>query len=226
MSLSRWTVALIGVGAVGLALVGVGAGATFTTSTTSSQSFSAGTLSMAVSSDDAAGCRTAASNCQSLTLPAVGPVSSTFETPKTVITMTNTGNIPAHFSAIQIGQSHDGTVAANNALLNETYVCIQSTDYSGGPWTEGNGPLTTAVALTPTVAENDVTLAPGATATYSMDFYAGKDSGACNPVSSDGSHTKAAWDGYDGGPYHTPASLNDDAQGGVVTPTLTFSYTG
>jgi hypothetical protein len=36
----------------------------------------------------------------------------------------------------------------------------------------------------------------------------------------------AAWDGYDGGPYHTPASLTNAAQDGSVTPTLTFSFTG
>ena len=139
--------------------------------------------------------------------------------------MTNTGNVPATFDAIQMSESHDTGSSASNALEREMNVCIQSTDASGGPWTEGNGPLTAAVALTPSVKENPVVLQPGDTATYQVSFYAGQDS-HCNSVSSDGSHTKAAWDGYLGHAYQTPAPLNNDAQGGSVTPTLTFSYTG
>jgi hypothetical protein len=122
-----------------------------------------------------------------------------------------------------MSDSHVGT-ANNNALFAQTNVCIRSTDDSG-TWTEGNGPLSTAVALNPTVKENPVVLDPGDTASFSVDFYAGKDS-ICGTTSSDGSHTKAAWDGYDGGPYHTPASLTNAAQGGTITPTLTFSFTG
>ncbi len=36
----------------------------------------------------------------------------------------------------------------------------------------------------------------------------------------------AAWDGYNGGPYQTPASLTNAAQGGTITPTMTFNFTG
>jgi hypothetical protein len=225
MSLSRLTAGLLGLGAVGLALVGVGAGATFTDSTASTQTISAGTLSMSVSSPDAAGCRSAAAGCQSLTLPSVGPVGSKFLTPATVVTMTNTGTIPATFAAIQMSESHNLGSSASNALEREMNVCIQSTDNSGGPWTEGNGPLSAAVALTPSVEENPVTLQPGESATYQVSFYAGQDSG-CHSVSSDGSNTRGRWDGYLGHAYQTPAGLNDDAQGGSVTPKLTFSYTG
>ena len=142
-----------------------------------------------------------------------------------MVTIRNNGNIPATADFFQMSESDAGN-ANDKALLAQTNVCIQSTDHSGGPWTEGNGPLTTAIALTPTVKENPVVLQPGQAMTFSVDFYAGQDSTHCNPVSSDGSHTKAAWDGYDGGPYHTPASLTNDAQGGSITPTLTFSFTG
>jgi len=62
--------------------------------------------------------------------------------------------------------------------------------------------------------------------TFSVDFYAGQNSTHCNQVSSDGTNTKAAWDGYQGHAYQTPASLTNAAQGGVITPTLTFSFTG
>jgi predicted ribosomally synthesized peptide with SipW-like signal peptide len=224
MSLSRITVAALGLGAVGLALVGVGAGASFTDSTTSTQTITAGSMSIAVTSPDIAGCTQVSDHCTQLTLSSVGPVSSTFLTDNPTIKMTNTGNIPATFDSIQLSQANAGN-ATDQALLNEMYVCIQSTDASGGPWTEGNGPLATAVALTPTVEENPVVLQPGETASYAVNFYAGKDSG-CNPVSSDGSHTRATWDSYDGAPYHTPAALSNDAQGGSVTPTLSFNLTG
>jgi predicted ribosomally synthesized peptide with SipW-like signal peptide len=226
MSVSRpLGLAIAGAAVAGLALIGVGANATFTDSTTSSQSITAGTLAVSLSSPDVSGCQSAGDHCASLNLPAVGPESSTFLTSNHVITVTNTGNIPAVFSSIQMTESHDGNSAASNALVHQMDVCIQSTDASGGPWTEGNGPLATAVALNPTVTENPVTLQPGDTATYVANFYAGRDS-LCNPVSSDGSITRAAWDGYDGGSYHTPASLTNAAEGGVVTPTLSFNFTG
>jgi hypothetical protein len=221
--MSRPLIALAGVAVAGIAIAGVGAGATFTSSTSSDQTISSGTIGVSITAPGS-DCTDVGQRCTTLTLPAVGPVGSTFETTPTVVKMTNTGNIPATFDAIQMSETHDGSSSASNHLLNEMNVCIRSTDDSGGPWNEGNGPLTTAVALTPTVKENPVVLAPGGTATYQVDFYAGKDS-ACGTNSSDGTHTKAAWDGYDGGTYHTPASLNNDAMGGSVTPTLTFSFT-
>jgi len=223
MSVSRPVLALAGAAIAGIALVGVGAGATFTDATSSSQQITAGSLNVVVSSPDVAGCRTAAAGCKSLTLAAVGPVSSTFETPATHVTITNNSDIPAHFAAIQI--STPGTEAgADLALKNEMNICIRSTDDSG-TWVEGNGPLTTAVGLTPSVKQNDVVLAPGQTAEYWMDFYAGQNS-ECGTVTSDGPSTTASWNGYQGHPYQTPASLTDAAQGGSVTTTLTFAYTG
>jgi hypothetical protein len=223
MRLSRPLLALTGAALAGIAMVGVGAGATFTTSTASSQKVTAGTVHVALSADGATCTSVDGSGCHALTLSDVGPVGSTFESTPTVVTMTNKGNIPVFFKAIQMSETHNADTASV-ALFNEMNVCIKSTDTSG-TWVEGNGPLYIATALNPTVVENPVKLMPGETATYSVAFYAGQDS-ACGTTYSDGSHTRDAWAAAIGHGYLTPASLNNDAMGGVVTPTLTFSFTG
>ncbi|MGZ4601292.1 MAG: hypothetical protein ACXVYY_14430 [Oryzihumus sp.] len=58
-----------------------------------------------------------------------------------------------------------------------------------------------------------------------MEFYAGKDS-TCGATYSDGPNTANAWAQKVGHAYQTPASLTNEAQGGTVTPTLTFAFTG
>lgn len=221
MAYSRKVLTAGAVCVAALALIGTGAGATFSDAVHATQSINAGTMNVQIS--DAAGSISA--DGKSVTLPAFGPTGSTFET-NNVITVKNYGHIPATFDSFQMTESHVGT-ANNNALFTQTNVCIQSTDpvsAGGHPWVEGNGPLATAVALTPTVKENPLVLQPGDTMTFSVDFYAGLDS-TCGTISSDGSATKAAWEGYSG-PYHTPASLTDAAQGGSITPTLTFKLNG
>ncbi len=222
MAYSRKLLTAGAVGVAALALVGTGAGATFTDAVQAHRTINAGTMDVRIS-DGGGG--TVSANGKSVTLSPVGPTGSTFESDHQTVTVKNYGNIPVTSDAIQMTESH-GSSARNNALFAQTNVCIQSTDYSGGPWTEGNGPLATAVALNPTVKQNPVVLQPGDTLTFSVDFYAGRDSSYCNATSSDGTNTRAAWDGYDGGPYHTPASLTNAAQGGTITPTLTFSFTG
>ncbi len=218
------TVGAISVAA--LALIGTGAGASFTDAVNNTQHITAGTMNVKIT-DGAGG--SVSPDGKTVTFASFGPQGSTFETPQKVITIRNNGNIPAMAKSIQMTESHVGT-ANNNALLAQTNVCIQSTDPAGegggGPWTEGNGPLTTALALNPTVAQNPFVLQPGETMTFSVTFYAGQDSANCNEVSSDGTNTKNTWDGYDGGPYHTPASLTNAAQGGTITPTMTFNFTG
>jgi hypothetical protein len=216
------TAGALGVGA--LALIGAGAGATFHTSTTATQTITAGTPQLTVYSSSVPACASADSNCRSITLPTFGPVGSKFETNHIIITLKNTGNIAVDTAAFQMSETDNGS-NPSAALLAQTNVCVQSTDYSGGPWTEINGPLSAGVALKPSVVENDVHLLPGDTMTFSVDFYAGQDSSQCNPVHSDGSDTLARWDSYLGGPYQTPASLTDAAVGGSITPTLTFSFT-
>ncbi len=220
MRFSRVAIGVAGVAVAGAAFIGSGAGATFTTSTASSQQVVAGTLHVAVSAPNATCTSNDASGCHALTLPAVGPVGSTFDSTPTVVTITNTGNIPAYFDSIQMSETHNANTAST-ALRNEMNVCIKSTDPSG-TWVEGNGPLTTAITLSPSVKENPVKMMPGETDTYQVEFYAGQDSAGCGTTVSDGTNTRAAW----GGTYTTPASLTNAAQGGVVTPTLTFAFTG
>jgi predicted ribosomally synthesized peptide with SipW-like signal peptide len=220
MAISRKALTVGTMGVAALALIGTGAGASFTDAVHATQSIHAGTMNLQVS-----GPGTVSNDGKSITLDAFGPTGSTFESTKQVVTITNNGDIAATADAIQMTVAASGN-ANDIALFNQTNVCIQSTDYSGGPWTEGNGPLSAAVALNPTVKQNAVVLDPGDTMTFSVTYYAGQDSANCRPVSSDGSHTSAAWDGYLGHPYQTPASLTNAAQGGTITPTMTFSFTG
>lgn len=223
MAISRKVLTAGAVGVAALALIGTGAGATFTDAVHANQSVTAGTMNIQIT----AGGNISADH-KSVQLAPVGPTGSTFASTPQVVTVKNNGNIPATYDSFQMSDSHVGT-ANNNALFAQTNVCIKSTDPVGtggdGPWVEGNGPLGTAVALNPTVKENPLVLQPGDTMTFSVQFYAGMDS-ACGTTSSDGTNTRAAWDGYDGGPYHTPASLTNAAQGGTITETLTFNVTG
>ena len=211
--------ALLLVGALGVATIGVGAGASFTDAVHSTQVITAGTMNVTISGP--AGTRT---DGKTVTLPAPAPVGSTFETNLITLTVKNSGDVPIHATKISMGESHDTGNAHSNALADQLNVCIQSTDSSGGPWTEGNGPLKAAVALG--VVQNPTLLNPGDTLTVSMTFYAGKDSANCRHIHSDGTNTTAAWDAYLGGPYTRPAALTDAAQGGVVVPTLTFAFEG
>lgn len=219
MALSRKALTVGATGVAALALIGTGAGATFTDSVHETQSIQAGQMNMQIRGPGAL-----SEDGKSITLPTFGPTGSTFESDKQVVTVTNNGDIPVTSAAIQMSESHSGS-ANNNALFAQTNVCIMSHDPSG-TWTEGNGPLSTAVALTPTVGQNSVVLQPGESITVWVTYYAGKDSDNCSEVSSDGPKTTAAWNGYQGHGYQTPASLTNAAQGGRITPTMTFSFTG
>jgi len=218
------------VGVAAIALIGAGASATFTAHTTSTQTVTAGRLAVSLSSPDVPGCTDASNSCTSLTLPAFGPTASTFETANQTITMTNTGTIPVHFDGNDAGTEGLGIqmTAAVNSTLASAYlrdqmnVCIQGGDASGS-WVEGNGPLTTALALHPSVRENPVELAVGGTATYNVNFYAGKNS-VCGDIISSGTNTTNTWVAQQGHSYLTPASLTNEAMGGVVTPTLTWNF--
>ena len=223
MSLSRSAIAFLGAGILGIAGIGLGAGASFTTSTASAQTITAGAPHVSVWASGNA-CGSAAANCTSITLPTVGPVGSTFETPATRVYITNTGNIPAIYDAMQMSETNDGSTASAY-LRAQTNVCMRGWDPSvgglaAGAWVEGNGPLTKAISLTPSVKENKVVLGVGETNWYEVNFYAGQDS-KCGGVSSDGPNTASIW-----GSYTMPASLTNAAEGGVVTPTMTFSFTG
>jgi len=231
MAKSRKFLTAGAIGVAAFALIGAGASATFTAHTTSTQTITAGVLAVSLSSPDVAGCHDATNHCTSLTLPAFGATSSTFETANSTITMTNTGTIPLSFDGNYAGTEGLGvqmTAAVNSTpasayLRDQMNVCIQGGDASGS-WVEGNGPLTTALALHPSVRENPVVLAVGGTATYNVNFYAGKNSAGCGTTTSSGPNTTAAWVAQQGHGYLTPASLTNEAMGGVVTPTLTWNF--
>lgn len=223
MAISRKVLTAGAVGVAALALIGTGAGATFTDAVHANRTVTAGTMNVQIT----AGGNVSADG-KSVTLPAVGPTGSTFVSDQRLVTVKNKGNIPATFDSFQMSESPSGN-ANDNALFSQTNVCIRSTDpasvVDGGTWTEANGPLSAAVALNPTVKENPVVLHPGETMTFSVDFYAGQDS-VCGTTYSDGTNTRNAWYSLLHTPYHTPASLTNAAQGGVITPTLTFNLVG
>jgi hypothetical protein len=227
MAISRKFVTVGALGVTAIALIGAGAGASFTDEVSATQQVTAGTPGLKIT-NGAGGA--VSSDGKSVTLPALGAVNSTFESTHRIITLTNTGDIDLTAIAFQMSETHVNALN-NNALAAQMNVCVQSTDASGGPWTEGNGPLWAAVSLVPTVNQNPVVMSHdpvGAnhTMTFSVDFYAGKDSTQCRPIHSDGLNTRTAWNAIVGHAYTTPASLNNAAIGGVVTPKLTFSFAG
>jgi hypothetical protein len=249
------TVAMTGVlSLAGLGLVGAGAHAVFTNNTSSTQTISAGLPAVylyaagavAAPGTTAPGdpCTSATlapeNDCTSITLPAVGPEGSTFDTtPLTAINIVNDGNIPVTEAAIQLTDSSGGT-SADNTLASEMDICISSDPGSGvsyapndglldGATIVANGPLSTGLALTPSVTLVGPTLAAnGGTDEYQVDFYAGENSAECGTTWSNGPHTADAWSGtvYPAapGPWVTPASLTTPAEGGSVAVTVTFTY--
>ena len=226
------TIALTGVvGLAGLGLIGVGAHAVFTTTTASNQTITAGTAGpVYLTSPDVPGCEDVSNDCTSLTLPSVGPVGSTFDTtPPIPVTITNEGTIPVEETGLQLTDSTNGT--PGNYLQDEMNICISSdpgTGAVGAPYglldgaeIVANGPLTTGLALSPSVTLIGPTLAAsGGTDEYQVDFYAGQNSAECGTTWSDGPHTASAWSGagYPSvNPWVTPASLQSNAEVALST---------
>jgi len=234
VSLSRTTLALVGVGAVGVALVGVGAGASFTASTSSTQKITAGTMQVSLTADGVEGATCSGSSC---TLPDLTLLGSTFVTPETTFTVENTGDLPVWFDYIQVSETH-GDNPASWELRNHVNVCIESNTGNGTPLNEGpvyneaNGPLWAAVSLQPTVVQNPSELKPGESKSYSVKLYAGQDvdcgddfnGASADTRYSDGTNTRNAFFTEVGSSYTTPASLENAAMGGEVSPTLTWHF--
>jgi predicted ribosomally synthesized peptide with SipW-like signal peptide len=195
-------IAMLGVsGAAGLGLIGVGSHAAFTQNTTSDQQITAGTMKVVVSKGPAT-----PSSGPTLTLAPVGPTGSSFTTGDQTVTITNQSDIAVN----EITSTPSDNVlpgAANQALDSEAFLC----EVSSGQVIY-NGPLHSAPAQA--IAG---TLAAGATDSYTVNVYAGTEPTACGAVTTVGG-TAAA------GTSAAP-SLNNDAQGGVIDPTLTVSYT-
>ena len=198
--------AVLGVsGAAGLGLIGVGSHAAFTQNTASDQQVTAGTMKVVLSQGAATD-----SSGPTLTLPAAGPESSSFSTGDTLLTITNKGNVA--INAIENTINDNATLSgANKYLHNEVFVCEAS---------DGNviynGPLSAAPINIPVAGG----IAPGATDTYSVNIYAGTDQLTACGANVTGQNTPSA-------PAANPnaASLNNDAQGGVIDPSVTLTYT-
>lgn len=200
MKLGRY--AVLGVaGVAGLGLIGVGAHATFTQNTASDQQITAGTMKVVLSVGPAT-----SSSGPTVTLSPVGPVGSSFTTGDQTLTITNESNIPVSEIESTPGDSF-ASGAANQALDAEAYLC----EVSSGEVIY-NGPLHSAPAQA--IAG---TLAPNATDSYTVNVYAGNENTACGAVTTVGATATAG--------QSTAPSLNNDAQGGVIDPTLTVSYT-
>lgn len=222
------TVGALSVAAI--ALIGAGAGATFNQSTASGQTITAGTIDVVLTSPDAPGCTDVSQHCTSLSFPEVAPVASTFETTSHRVTITNVGNIPVLETEMNLSDRNNGQ-PEDLALRAQMNVCVKSSDSpSNDLWVVANGPLRTGESLHPSVGMNLTPVdalalaANGGTDFYDVTFYAGQNS-ACGTKISDGSHTASSW-WLKSGNYKMPASLTNAAMGGVVTPTMTFSYTG
>jgi len=222
MAYSRKFLTVGALGVAAFALIGAGASATFNDSVDANQRVTAGTMNLQIT-DGAGG--TVTQDGKTVTLLPFGPASSTFETVHRDIVVTNNGDIPVKSLAFKMGGTYAGS-DTSYVFWHQVNVCIQSTRAGGSPFTEGNGPLTAAVALSPTVSNNPLSLAPGQWMTFSVDFYAGMDSSQCGPSYSDSKKNTLNWKQALGGNYTTPASLTNDAMGGVITPKLTFSFTG
>jgi hypothetical protein len=203
---------------VGISLIGAGVGATFTQDTTSSQAINVGTMNVVLSADGASG-----NNTANISLPAVGPVGSTFVSPSNVVTITNAGNIPINAIGLQLTDSNN-----NATLQSEVWVCF----YSDGQILV-NEPLTTVETYGLATVAGPIA-ANGGTDTYNLRLYAGQTADAgCG----------ATFTGFSGGTYNTyvgytfpgapalganPAapSLTNPAQGGQVIVNLKLTYVG
>jgi predicted ribosomally synthesized peptide with SipW-like signal peptide len=200
------------IGVAALALIGAGAAATFNATTTSSQTINAGTLSVVVSSPDAPGCTTSADNCTTLTLDSVGPEGSTFDTPASLITITNTGSIPATEISMTISDTPVNSAGLDNGgtLASEMGLCMYS---DGAPVV--NGDLSAVEGGSPYDLGDSLLAGTPGTDSYSADFYAGEGSSECGATAIGVATDTAAT---------TP--LTTLAEGGSDTVSLAITYNG
>lgn len=219
----RTLVAFGAIVVLALALVASSAYGYFTTNGSGTGSATTGTLGVAVWTPSLPGvggyhgpCTSASIGCTSITLPTVAVLGSSFDTTAIPVTTTNTGNIALTESAIRLTASTNGS--RGDTLRDGLNLCIANV--SNTTTVIANGPLSYGLSQNPSITLSGPTLAPGASYEYSVDFYAGQDSTICNTTASSDPGTAALW-----GPYVTPPSLTNTAEGGAVDVTLTWTYT-
>jgi predicted ribosomally synthesized peptide with SipW-like signal peptide len=205
-------IALAGVVSVaGMGLIGVGAHAVFTQNTVSAQTITAGTMNVTLYSTAAVG----GNNTANLALANLGPTGSTFTTGDQLVTITN--NAPFVVSEITAtpGDTFDssgGPTSPNSRLAAETYLCEVS---SGEVIYNGLLSAAPAQGIVGTLAAAP---GPGNTDNYTVNLYAGNATTACGTGTTGTTPNVPA-------PSGAP-TLNNDAEGGVIQPTMTVSYTG
>jgi hypothetical protein len=210
----------------GVGLIGVGAHAVFTTSTNSVQTVTAGTLSMGLTGPEGSTCVTydvnVPSSCTTLALPPAGPEPSTFTTGPQDLTATNNGNITATNILISATDPDEYNNPAALAFDNEAWVCMTAIDGSDS-WVVANESLDTFIANPIGVGGAE---APGQTAPYTTEIFAGNPTTLCGSTAQ--GYSSLAPTGTDTGvDTLAPATgLDNAAEGGVIDPTITISYTG
>jgi hypothetical protein len=202
-----------GLGVASIALIGMGAGAVFTQNTVSSQTITAGTMNVQLSTT-ASGAGLSP-NGQVLTFAPLSGVGSSFTTGDQTVVITNYSTFPVKEITATPGDSYDssgGSSSANSLFAGEAYLCEVSSGeviYNGlladAPAQSINGTLSTYGQS-------------GDTDNYTVNVYAGTETTACGAATSTGAPAVS-------GPSTAP-SLLQDAQGGVIDPSLTVSYTG
>ncbi len=177
-------------------------------------------LSVVLSANGATG-----NGTPNITLGSLGPTGSSFKTAPTLITIANNGTMTATGVALQLSD-HD-----NNATFqHETWVCFYS---NGGIFF--NEPLTTVEGYGQAAIAN-ITLAPGATDTYTAVYYAGstEDTGCGAAFTSYHAQLGGGYSGifsttlpYPNGTVNpAAASLTNPAEGGSLAPKVTVTYLG
>jgi hypothetical protein len=142
-----------------------------------------------------------------------------------LITITNNGTMTATGVALQLSDHH-----TNTTLEGETWACF----YSAGN-VLFNEPLTTVEGYGQSAIAH-LTLAPGATDTYTVVYYAGSgEKTGCGSTFT--GYSAVSSDGYSGQynstelystgtPNVAALTLTNHAEGGTLTPIVTVSYVG
>jgi hypothetical protein len=166
-------------------------------------------------------------DCTSITLPAVGPEGSTFLSTPILITVYNASSYPVFYTGLQFTDSSNNGIPGEY-LADEMSTCL----YSDG-FVTYNGTLPAAEALGNMLGGGEI--GAGSTDTYTVVFYAGTENTGCGTLSG---NMIDAWAtggiaNVDGGaaiawpqssPVSNAASLDNNAEGGSDTVSVTWTY--
>jgi predicted ribosomally synthesized peptide with SipW-like signal peptide len=201
-------------GLCGLGLIGAGAGATFTQSVSSSQKVTAGTMNVTLTGPAGS---VVSGEGHIITLAATAPESSTFDTKAQKIVMTNNGTIPVSAFTLQLTDDVTGaSSAADQALQSQLDVRVISDGY-----VIYDGTVSGLEALKQVAVNGPIPV--GGTDEIETEFYAG-----AVPAAVDAANNAVTCAQIPGTACLNTSSLslNNYAEGGSVTPTLTLQYEG